>query len=139
MPSQAAPYVAHHLLAARPLNYHSMPDHLYWNTRAADRSASIPEDRACYTRTDQGWGEGLHPVDAFLKTTHEVLGPLNLATAHDRLTQFDFVDKDRRLCRATYGEGDGGHGRGRQRQTSARFWSRPGWGDRSFFPLGGSS
>ena len=44
-------------------------------------------------------------MDAFLKTTHEVLGPLNLATAHDRLTQFDFLDKDRRLCRATYGEG----------------------------------
>ena len=44
-------------------------------------------------------------MDAFLKTTHEVLGPLNLATVHDRLTQFDFVDKERRLCRATYGEG----------------------------------
>ena len=44
-------------------------------------------------------------MDAFLKTTHEVLGPLNLATAHDRLTRFEFVYKDRRVCRATYGEG----------------------------------
>ena len=105
MPGKRPPYVAHHLLAARPLNYHSIPDHLYWKAKTADRPASSSDDRACYTRTDQGWSEGLHPVDAFLKTTHEVLGPLNLATAHDRLTRFEFVYKDRRVCRATYGEG----------------------------------
>jgi len=27
---QAAEYVAHHVLCARPLHYHSVPDHLYW-------------------------------------------------------------------------------------------------------------
>ena len=91
--SQAAQYVAHHLLAARPLHYHSIPDHLYWKEKTVAGTPS--DDRACYTRTDQGWAEGLHPVDAFLKTTHEVLGPLHLATAHDRLTRFEFLSPDR--------------------------------------------
>jgi len=95
-------YVALHLLAARPLNYHSTPDHLYWKVKTEGRRSS--GDRACYTRADQGWAEGLHPADAFLKTTQEVLGPLHLTTAHDRLTRFEFLGSDRTLRRATYGE-----------------------------------
>ena len=99
---RSAEYVAHHLLAARPLNYHSIPDHLYWKTTSESRSTS--GDQACYTRTDRGWAEGLNPADAFLKTTQEVLGPLNLTTAHDRLTRFEFLGADHVLRRATYGE-----------------------------------
>ncbi len=99
---RSAQYVAHHLLAARPLNYHSIPDHLYWKTKHGE--SRPPTDQACYTRTDRGWAEGLHPADAFLKTTNEVLGPLNLATAHDRLTRFEFLSSDHALRRATYGE-----------------------------------
>jgi len=99
---RSAEYVAHHLLAARPLNYHSIPDHLYWKTTNESRSTS--GDQACYTRADRGWAEGLHPTDAFLKTTQEVLGPLNLTTAHDRLTRFEFLGADHVLRRATYGE-----------------------------------
>jgi hypothetical protein len=103
--SHAAPYVAHHLLAARPLHYHSVPDHLYWTQKT---SAAKPSgDRAAYVRSDQGWAEGLHPMDVFLKNTQEVLGPLNLATAYVRLTRFEFVTPDRRVQRATYGEGPG--------------------------------
>jgi hypothetical protein len=103
--SRSAAYVTHHVLAARPLHYHSIPDHLYWKNKVADRKPT--DDRACYTRTDRGWAEGLHPVDAFLKTTHEVLGPLQRATAHDRLTRFEFLSPDRSVRRATYGEGEG--------------------------------
>ncbi|MGC8638803.1 MAG: hypothetical protein ACP5XB_02860 [Isosphaeraceae bacterium] len=100
---RAAKYVAHHLLAARPLNYHSIPDHLYWKAKPALRPSE--DDRACYTRADRGWAEGLHPTDVFLKNTQEVLGPLNLATAHSRLTHFDFLNANRKVRRATYGEG----------------------------------
>ena len=32
---QAAEYVAHHVLCARPLHYHSIGDHLYWKAEAA--------------------------------------------------------------------------------------------------------
>lgn len=32
---QAAEYVAHHVLCARPLHYHSIGDHLYWKAPAA--------------------------------------------------------------------------------------------------------
>ena len=41
----AAEYVLHHILCARPLHYHSMPDHLYWQTPAtpaADRVEARP-------------------------------------------------------------------------------------------------
>ena len=100
--SRSAEYMAHHLLAARPLNYHSIPDHLYW--KAKNEAVRTSGDLACYTRADRGWAEGLHPTDAFLKTTQEVLGPLHLTTAHERLTRFEFLGSDHALRRATYGE-----------------------------------
>lgn len=102
---QAGEYVAHHVLSARPLNYHSMPDHLYWKEKVAAKSAV--GDRACFTRTDDGWAKGLHPTDAFLKNTQEILGPLHQATAHDRLTRLEFLTPNRAVRRATYAEGNG--------------------------------
>ncbi len=100
----AGQYVAHHVLCARPLHYHSFPDHLYWQSPRGDRSAAT-EPNACYTRSDNGWAEGLHPLDVFLKNTHEVLGPLHHVTAHDRLSQFEFLTADGNVRRATYGDG----------------------------------
>ena len=116
---QAGQYVAHHVLCARPLHYHSIPDHRYWLEPArkdqkkrgkkpgADGAKQPMVNASCFARTDRGWGEGLHPADAFLKTTHEVLGPLNEATAHDRLTRLEFLTPDRSVRRAVYGEGPG--------------------------------
>ncbi len=101
---QAGQYVAHHVLAARPLHYHSIPDHRYWTKAVAPSAPS--GDLACFARTDGGWAEGLHPTDAFLKTTQEVLGPLHEAPAHQRLTRLEFLSPDRSVRRATYGEGD---------------------------------
>ena len=102
---QAGEYVAHHVLTARPLHYHTLPDHRYWLDNP-DVAASKPTaDLACFTRTDNGWAAGLHPTDAFLKTTHEVLGPLHQATAHQRLVRFEYLAPDRSLRRAVYGDG----------------------------------
>ncbi len=101
---RAAEYVAHHVLCARPLHHHSIPDHRYWTHQAAGKKPS--GQRSCFTRTDQGWTEGLHPTDAFLKTTHEVLGPLHQATAHQRLARLEFLTPDGSLRRAVYGQGD---------------------------------
>jgi hypothetical protein len=105
---EAAPFVAHHALCARPLYYHSVPDHLYWTEEAAGPAEGDKPsgDRASYARTDQGWADGLHPLDAFVKTTQEVLGPLHAATAYDRLTRLEFLTPDRSVRRAVYGEGD---------------------------------
>lgn len=105
---KAAEYVAHHVLCARPLHYHSFPDHLYWQSAATqgktDKATQTP-DAACYTRSDNGWAEGMHPTDVFVKNTHEVLGPLHSATAYERLTQMEFLTKDFTLRQATYGSG----------------------------------
>ena len=97
---KAAEYVAHHILCARPLHYHSFPDHLYWQSRSESAISS-----GGLTRSQGGWAEGMHPVDVFLKNTHEVLGPLHSATAHQRLTQMEFLTKDLMVREATYGSG----------------------------------
>jgi hypothetical protein len=106
--NRAAEYVAHHILCARPLHYHSFPDHLYWKSsadqRTVDESSQIP-DRSCYTRSDGGWAEGMHALDVFLKNTHEVLGPLHGETAHAVLTELEFLTKDSTVRKATYGYG----------------------------------
>ena len=101
--NQAAEYVAHHVLCARPLNYHSVPDHRYWTEKV--EAGQPTGDRACFARTDRGWAEGLHPADAFLKTTQEVLGPLHEVTAHHRLSRFRFLTENKQLREAVYGEG----------------------------------
>ncbi len=108
-PQDAAEYVAHHVLCARPLHYHSMPDHLYWKQPVEptkdDEKNKDPFAHPWTSRSDLGWAAGLHPIDAFLKNTHEILGPLNRVTAHQRLTQLEPLTPDWRLRRAVYGQG----------------------------------
>jgi len=106
---KAAEYVAHHVLCARPLHYHSFPDHLYWQSPRekgeGNTDSRVPE-RSCYVRSDNGWAEGMHPLDVFLKNTHEVLGPLHKVTAHERLTRLEYLTDDFKLRKATYGHGE---------------------------------
>ena len=47
----------------------------------------------------------MHPLDVFIKNTHEILGPLHRATAYTRLTRLEFVTSDRSVRKATYGRG----------------------------------
>ena len=103
---EAAEYVAHHVLCARPLHYHSFPDHLYWQSGPSEAKKAVTDARACYTRGDGGWAEGMHPLDIFIKNTHEVLGPLQHVTAHERLTKFEYLTDDKTVRCATYGSGN---------------------------------
>jgi hypothetical protein len=106
-PDQAAEFVAHHILCSRPLYYHSFPDHLYW--KSAKEYPESPDDipsQACYTRCDNGWAAGMHPLDVFIKNTHEVLAPLHSATALYRLTELKFLTDDQLVRQAIYGQGN---------------------------------
>jgi len=105
---RAAEYVAHHVLCARPLHYHSFPDHSYWQSsgrKVQAKGGGEAADRASYQRTDGGWAQGMHPTDVFLKNTHEVLGPLHDATANERLTRLDFLTDALTVRQAVYGHG----------------------------------
>jgi hypothetical protein len=102
---KAAEYVAHHVLCARPLHYHSFQDRLYWKSDQSKTNENSKSDISCYTRSDNGWAENMHPMDVFLKNTHEVLGPLHSVTAHDVLKQLEFLNKDQTLRQAIYGQG----------------------------------
>jgi hypothetical protein len=104
---RAAEFIAHHVLCARPLYYHSFPDHLYWKSTVKREKEQTPiPDIACYTRSDNGWADGMHPLDVFMKNTYEVLGPLHSVTAHNTLSKLEFLTEDFTLRRATYGRGE---------------------------------
>jgi hypothetical protein len=106
-PERAAEYVLQHISLARPLNYHSVPSHLYWKGgfQPATEPASNAPNPALFTRADGGWAAELHPMDRFVKNTYEILSPLNELTARMRMTQHQFLTPDRKVQQSTFGEG----------------------------------
>ena len=62
-------------------------------------------DPALFTRADNGWAEGLHVLDRFVKNTHEILSPLNEITARMPMMQHEFLTPDRTVQRSVFGSG----------------------------------
>ena len=108
-PRRAAGYVLYHISLGRPLNYHSIPRHLYWKSQPPPQAPPTPAagDPALFTRAEGGWAEGLHPVDRFIKNTCEVLCPLNEMTARLPMTGHQFLTPDRKVQRTVFGDGTG--------------------------------
>jgi hypothetical protein len=118
-PMQAAEYVLHHLVIGRPLHYHDVPSHLYWKpprpesrpsagptaVAGSKQPARSPVERGLFCRADGGWAEGLHPLDRFLKNTHEILSPLNEITSRLPMTGHAFLTPDRKVQRSVFGDG----------------------------------
>jgi hypothetical protein len=108
-PARAAQYVLHHLVIGRPLNYHSIPSHLYWQrpAREAGQPAVRPggADPGVFTRAEGGWAQGLHPLDRFVKNTYEILSPLYELTAQVPLSAHQFLSPDRLVQRSVFGAG----------------------------------
>jgi hypothetical protein len=102
--NRSAEYVLHHISLARPLNYHSIPPHLYWK-QAAGEERSLPSSPALFTRGDNGWTAGLHPLDRFVKNTYEVLSPLNEITATMQMSQHEFLTPDLKVQRTVFEDG----------------------------------
>jgi hypothetical protein len=108
-PARAAEYVLHHISIGRPMHYHNVPPGLYWKREARENKPASPPpaagDAATFTRADNGWAEGLHPLDRFVKNTHEILSPLNELTARVPMTRHQFLTPDRRVRRSVFGDG----------------------------------
>jgi len=62
-------------------------------------------DPGVFTRADNGWAEGLHSLDRFVKNTHEILSPLNELTAQTLMTEYQFLSPDRKVRRSVFSEG----------------------------------
>ncbi len=62
-------------------------------------------DPGLFVHADHGWAEGLHPLDRFVKNTHEILSPLNELTARMLMTQYQFLTPDRKVRRSVFGTG----------------------------------
>jgi hypothetical protein len=106
--ARSAEYVLDHMILARPLNYHNIPNHLYWKGAPAPEPAAAPpdgKDPALFLRAENGWAQGMHPADRFLKNTHEVLSPLNEITAKMPMTRHEFLTADRQVARSVFSDG----------------------------------
>jgi Family of unknown function (DUF5696) len=110
---KSAEYVLYHISIGRTLNYHDVPHHLYWKkpnaeaeTRHKHGAAPSPGEDV-FTRGENGWAEGLHPFDRFVKNTYEILSPLHELTAEARLTGHEFLSRDRKVQHTTF-VGDSG-------------------------------
>ena len=69
-------------------------------------SSRPPRDPGLFVRGDGGWASGMHPLDRFVKNTHEILGPLNDLTARLPMNHFAFLTPDQSVRRTVFGEGE---------------------------------
>jgi hypothetical protein len=100
--------VIHHVAIGRPLYYHALGKHLYWqgdSSRAELPSPMGPYDHAVFTRAHNGWASGLCTWDRFIKNTHEVLGPLYTRTAEALIERCEIVDGRSLVRKTTYDNG----------------------------------
>jgi hypothetical protein len=67
--------------------------------------AAKPTSEGLFIRADNGWAEGLHPLDRFLKNTHEILSPLNRLSAQLLLSDYELLTPDARVRRSVFGDG----------------------------------
>jgi hypothetical protein len=106
--ARSAEYVLDHMILARTLNYHNVPNHLYWKGAPAPEPAAPPangKDLALFMRAENGWAQGMHPADRFMKNTHEVLSPLNEITGKMPMTRHEFLTADRKVQRSVFSDG----------------------------------
>ena len=74
---------------------------------ATDTLRDYAGDPAVFVNGEKGWTAGLHPLDRFVKNTHEILSPLNELTAQMRMTKHEFLTPNRKVERSVFGEGKG--------------------------------
>ncbi len=74
---------------------------------AFEEAPPPPADAAegLFVRADNGWAEGLHPLDRFIKNTHEILSPLNRLTAQMPLSEYELLTPDGSVRRSVFGDG----------------------------------
>jgi hypothetical protein len=65
---------------------------------------AAPRD-GLFLRADHGWAQGLHPLDRFVKNTHEILAPINRLSSQLLLSEHEFLTPDGLVRRSTFGDG----------------------------------
>jgi hypothetical protein len=106
--ARSAEYVLEHMILARTLNYHSVPNHLYWKGASAPEPAAPlanGKDPALFVRAENGWAQGMHPADRFMKNTHEILSPLNEITGKMPMMRHEFLTAGRKAQRSVFSDG----------------------------------
>jgi len=65
-------------------------------------SADKPLATDLFVRSDNGWADGMHPMDVFIKNTHEILSPLHELTATTPPTRHEFLTSNRKVQRTVW-------------------------------------
>lgn len=69
-----------------------------------EQSTVATDYTGVFVKADNGWAQGLHPMDRFIKNTCEILNPLNEITARLPMTEHRFLSKDRKIQQSVFGE-----------------------------------
>jgi len=67
--------------------------------------ANVDVSEGFFVRADNGWAEGMHPLDRFVKNTHEILAPLNRITSEMPLDEYAWLTPDRTVRESVFGGG----------------------------------
>jgi len=81
-------------------------DKVSFEPAAPVSSAKPAGNPGLFTRADNGWADGMHLFDRFVKNTHEILSPLNEITARMPMTKHEFLTPDRKVQHSVFGSGD---------------------------------
>lgn len=108
-------------------------DRVAWEPADLDRGGA--SHLGVFVRGDGGWSAGLHPLDRFVKNTHEVLSPLHQLTGRMTVSRHEFLDASRRVQRTVFGRGDEAYEVVVNAGTSAVAW-RNRWGAAELPPGG---
>jgi hypothetical protein len=57
-----------------------------------------------FARSEGEWGNGLNETDRFIKSTYEILSPLNRVTALSPMTAHRFLTDDRKVEQSEFGD-----------------------------------
>ncbi len=98
--NDARKILKHLVLGEMPL--YDIAPHQYWKQDMTEPDLTKAEN--CFARFNQGWGEGKHPTDRFIKNTYEFLSPFAEGVAALPMTEHRYLNDDRSVERSKFGQ-----------------------------------
>lgn len=98
--ADARKILKHLVTGTMPL--YKIPPHRYWETEIPEPDLSDPNN--CFVKAENGWGEGKHPIDRFIKNTYSFLSPFSTAVAHLPMTEHQYLKDDLSVEYSRFGD-----------------------------------
>lgn len=92
-------YILDHIIMAE-MPIYEFGSHTYFKSAS---TAETKKPEQLFTRAEGDWANGLNETDRFIRTTYEVLSPLNRVTAFTPMTSHRFLSEDRSVEQSEFG------------------------------------